>query len=159
MIIENTVLNYDEIKHNLIEEEGECLIPYRCTQGKLTIGIGHNLQAQQVDKLIGRIITINDHISKAESDTIFQHDLKQTLADLSHRLHFWNNLNRVEQYVLLSMRWNLGLDGLLHFQDMLKAFEQHHIDNIIKEMKDSLWAKQVPNRCKHLISLIEKGDL
>ena len=39
---------------------------------------------------------------------------------------------------------------------MIQAVKEHNWKQMIEEMKDSKWCKQLPNRCKDDVSLIEE---
>ena len=58
-------MDLDKLKELIVKHEGERLDLYRCTAGKLTIGIGHNIQ----DK----------GISKAVSTLMFEEDIKKRI--------------------------------------------------------------------------------
>ena len=61
----------DRIKAQLVRHEGLKLKPYRCTAGKLTIGIGRNLvRSQHADDADGRIYADYDQ-SGIKSDISF----------------------------------------------------------------------------------------
>lgn len=157
-ISQYTTVPYQIIKTNLISEEGECLLPYRCSAGKLTIGIGHNLQAKQTDDIIGRPISKDGRITYSESDMIFRYDLKQVLEQLTI-LPYWSSLSPAQQYVLVSMNFNLGFAGLLKFKQMLKGFSTNNKEQIIREMRDSKWSKDVRSRALKLINIIERDAI
>ena len=43
-------MNMERLTETLIRHEGLRLEPYRCTEGKLTIGVGHNLDDNPISK-------------------------------------------------------------------------------------------------------------
>ena len=40
---------------------------------------------------------------------------------------------------------------------MIKAVNARNIEDMIKEMRDSNWYRQVPARAEHLIEIIKEG--
>ena len=48
------------------------------------------------------------------------------------------------------MAFQLGIDGLLKFKNTLNLIEAGDYETASKEMLNSLWAKQTPERAKRL---------
>jgi lysozyme len=126
-------------------DEGLRLKPYRCTAGKLTIGIGRNLDDRG--------------ISKAEAAVMFQNDLDGAVAELDRALPWWRELNAVRQEVLINMAFNLGMPGLLKFVNTLAAVQRGDYERAAKGMRVSLWARQVGSRAERLAREMETGTL
>lgn len=127
----------DELKDVLIEHEGLRLKPYRCTADKLTVGVGRNLED------VG--------ISRDEAMYLLGNDIARVTSELDDRIPFWNNLSPNKQIVLASMAFQLGVNGLMQFKNMLAAVERGDDVAVAKEMRDSRWYTQTPNRVNDLI--------
>jgi lysozyme len=150
-----TTVPYDYIASNLKDEEGCKNAPYKCTAGHETIGIGHNLDAQSIDNIIGRHF-YGDHISMDEVILIFDHDLKKVLVSIIENIPNFKSYKPSAQYVITSMTFNMGVGGIMKFKNFLKAVDKGDIPVAIKEMEDSKWFVQVPNRAKKLINLLKE---
>jgi lysozyme len=99
-----TLMN--RIKAQLVRHEGLRLKPYRCTAGKLTIGIGRNLDDRG--------------ISQKEAYAMLERDIQDFEQGLLDEIpDVYNGLDEVRQSVLLNMCFNLGLKGLLEFKNTL----------------------------------------
>jgi len=110
----------NRIKDQLVRHEGLMLKPYRCTAGKLTIGIGLNLD--------DRGISQKEAYAMLEKDILY---CEQCLIDEIPDIY--NNLDEVRQSVLLNMCISipqsrfaplqepcyLGINGLLGFKNTL----------------------------------------
>jgi lysozyme len=135
------------MKHSIIEQlelhEGIRLKPYKDTVGKLTIGIGRNLDD------VG--------ITKAEAYYMLQHDIAKVDSKLE-KLDWYSKLGRVRQKVIIDMAFNLGMGGLLSFKNMIKAIKLNDFPTAAAEMLDSKWAKQVGIRAKRLAKMMETGQ-
>ncbi len=59
------------------------------------------------------------------------------------------------QKVLIDMAYNLGLGGLQKFTDMKKALDAKNYNDVVKEMIDSAWYKQVNIRATELIKIVK----
>lgn len=128
----------------LIEHEGLRLKPYRCPSGKLTIGIGRNLED------VG--------ITKAEAMFLLANDIKRVSAELN-AFDWFKGLDPVRQLVLMDMCFNLGLSNLLKFKKMISALERGDYDKAHVEMLDSLWATQVGSRAWKLAKMMKHGTM
>jgi len=133
-------LNIDALKAQLIIDEALRLRPYRCTQGKLTIGVGHNLDDKP--------------ISKRAAEVILEDDIADVVADLDRALPWWRQLDDARQNVLANMCFNLGLDRLLGFTNTLAAMKRGDYEWAAQGMEDSRWAKQVGARADRLIAVM-----
>ena len=111
--------------------------------GKLTIGVGRNIQ----DK----------GLSNDEIEYLLDNDIKSAKNDAKTATKNFDKLSSNRQDVFISMIFNLGLTRFLKFTKMLKAIEKEDWKQVKKEMLDSLWAKQVKERANELANLIEKG--
>lgn len=136
-------MNIDLLKEELKRDEGLRLKPYRCTAGKLTIGVGRNLDD------VG--------ISQSEADMLLEHDLEKVIAQLSYRLPWWANVSEKRQHVLINMAFNLGIDGLLKFKNTLALIQAGKYQEASVAMLDSRWANQVGNRAKRLAEEMRQG--
>ncbi len=136
--------------------EGIKLKPYRDIVGKLTIGIGRNLDD------VG--------ISTEEAYELFDHDLQKVIIELQRTFNWWINLDHVRQAVLMDMCFNLGIGGLQKFYQTdpikLKNGELYTLNYVEKgdykiasqHMLQSLWATQVKGRAVRLAKMMETGE-
>lgn len=134
----------EKLMYRLIEEEGMKLKPYRCPAGKLTIGVGRNLE----DK----------GLSNEEALFLLQNDIIEAVKELKKAFLFFDSLNETRQIVLIDMCFNLGINGLKKFKKMIKALENKDFSLASKEMLSSCWAKQVGARARSLALLMEMGE-
>ena len=80
---------FKALREMLIRDEGLRLKPYRDTVGKLTIGVGRNLED------VG--------ISAEEADLLLHNDIQHAAKALDQQLLAWRQLNVARQQVLLNM--------------------------------------------------------
>lgn len=121
--------------------EGFRQYPYKCTAGKLTIGYGRNLDD------VG--------ISREEADYLLDMDLDKHTEELD-KVITWA-VPRDVYAVLVDMHYNLGHERFMQFKNMLAALKKLDFKGAAKEMLDSKWAKQVPNRAAELANIMEKA--
>ncbi|ELE5025658.1 glycoside hydrolase family protein [Vibrio fluvialis] len=124
------------------KHEGLRLKPYRCSNQKLTIGYGRNLQ--------------DNGISQQEAETLLQHDLDAAVKN-AETLPYFASLNDARQAVIVDMIFNLGLPRFGMFKKMIAAIEQKLWHVAANEMLNSRWARQVGKRAKTLSEMMRTG--
>lgn len=134
-------MDISKIKSLLIKHEGFRAKPYRCTAGKLTIGMGRNLD----DK----------GITHAEADYMLINDITECVTDLEKIFTDFDELPENVQLVMTDMRFNLGATGFRSFKNMITAVKNRDWKAVVKSMKASNWYNQVGNRSKKLVKMIE----
>jgi lysozyme len=135
---------YERLKNQLVLHEDLRLKPYRCTAGKLTIGVGRNLEDRG--------------ISKKEALYLLDNDIEEVSAELSRRLPWFSDLNGPRKAVLIDMAINLGIDGLFKFKRTLAAVARGDYAEAAREMKDSQWYRQVKSRGVRLVAQMRTGE-
>ncbi len=109
----------------------------------ITIGYGRNLQTNPM--------------TQNEAIHFLLRDIKTIRKDLGLYLGFFEDLNNSRKVVLISMAYQMGLNGLNKFKNMLLALHNEDYNLASLEMLDSLWFKQTPQRALDLANLM-KGD-
>jgi lysozyme len=133
----------DELKEQLVLEEGLRLRPYQDTAGKWTIGVGRNLT--------------DTGISQAEAYWLMDNDINRVVLQLNERLPYFGALDPVRQDVLIDMCFNLGIAGLLQFRMMLSAVSLGNYETAAEEMMKSNWSDQVGRRAYRLSEQMRTG--
>jgi len=114
------------------KHEGFRQFVYKCPSGKLTIGYGRNLE--------NRGITIE------EAEYLIRNDISDLEKRLKEKIDFWKDLSETRQTVLIDMAFNIGINGLLKFKNMLEFSRQGEFSKAAIEILKSEYAKQVQNR-------------
>lgn len=127
----------------LHDGEGRKKKLYTDTVGKVSIGVGRNLT--------------DNGIRDSEIDFMLNNDIDDVEKDLDRALPWWRSLSENRQLVLADMCFNMGVAKLLKFTQTLKAVKSGNYNLAAREMKDSLWARQVKRRADKLIAMMEKG--
>jgi lysozyme len=132
------------IREQLIRDEGCRLKPYKDTVGKLTIGIGRNLDD------VG--------ISIQEAHYLLDNDIEHAKNNCTANIQFFKNLDDARQGVLVNMCFNMGIGKLLHFPRMLGAMERGDWNAAADEMLNSKYASDVGDRAKRLAEQMKTGQ-
>lgn len=134
-------MDLDQLTEDLRRDEGERLLPYRDSVGKLTIGVGRNLDD------VG--------ISENESLILLTTDILRAASALDAQLPWWRTLDAARQNALANMCFNLGINGLLKFVKFLPALQAGDWNAAALEMLHSTWAQQVGERAVRLATIIK----
>ena len=132
-----------KITEQLKRHEGLRLKPYHCTANKLTIGYGRNLE--------------DNGINQAEAEEMLRTDIMRVNLRLTSQFPKYHALDSARQGVLVNMCFNLGLSGVMKFQNMRRALLAGDFDRAADEMLDSRWARQVGNRAIELATQMRTG--
>lgn len=124
------------------DHEGLSLSAYRDTEGYLTIGYGHCIEKAPISKKAAEQILLDD-----------------AAIALNHLISYpwFSELTLNRKTALISMVFNLGALGFSKFKNTIQYLNEHDYENAAKEMMDSKWARQVPNRAKHISNIIKNG--
>ena len=143
-------MNYELLERELIRDEGWRSKPYKCSNGHLTIGVGHKLLPHEM------------HLKEVDSDWIWA-TLRQDalLAVRGCEMIFgrskFNAFNDVRQRALVNMAFQLGTEGLSKFQRMIQAIFKDDWAQAQIEALDSKWAKQTPARARRVAEMLRTG--
>lgn len=133
----------DTLIREVTRDEGVRLKPYRCTAGKLTIGIGRNLDDRG--------------ISRTEAEFLLSNDLSDAFVDLDKTIPWWRELDEVRQRALANMCFNLGISRLLGFRNMLRYLERGRWLEAAQAAAASRWATQVGPRAERIVVMLRDG--
>jgi lysozyme len=128
------------IEEQLIDHEGFEAKVYHCPAGKLTVGVGRNLE----DK----------GITREEALYLLRNDIKECESDLNTIFDDFKGLDDIRKNVLIDMRFNLGPNRFRQFKKMIEAVRQKDFQQAAEEMKDSNWYRQVGKRAENLCEMM-----
>ena len=133
-----------DLIEQLKRDEGLKLKPYHCTVGKLTIGVGRNLD--------------DNGISEDEAMLLLDNDIQSHTDELVGRLPWVLSLDEARLGVLLNMAFNLGVPRLLGFKKTLAFIEAGDYHAASVEMLNGNWARQVGKRAERLSVQMRTGE-
>ena len=140
------IAGWYKMRNNIVEQlklhEGFRKYPYEDTEGYLTIGYGHNLDANGLPKDI--------------CEELLKRKIDETKTKLE-KYSWFNKLNDVRKKVLVDMGVNMGIGGLMTFKKMIKAIKKDNFEKAADEMLDSRWSNQVGSRANRLAKMMRTG--
>lgn len=137
---------HSKLIQQLKRHEGCSLELYVDSTGHATIGIGRNLEDVGLR-------------SEAEAEYLLSSDMFATESKLIEKLgDTFENLSGPRQNVLTNMAFNLGVGGLLEFDQMIDAIKNNNFEIVSEEMLDSKWHDQVGQRAEELAEQMETNE-
>lgn len=131
------------LQAELVRDEGLRLKPYRCTAGKLTIGIGRNLEDRGITEAEARYLLANDIVSVSDA--------------IEKALPWVRTLSDARQRALINIGFNVGVHGVFGFRDMLAALQAGDFTTAAAECLDSDAARELPSRYHRIAQLFLEG--
>lgn len=139
-------MNKYALMESLKKHEGVRKLPYYDSEGFLTIAVGHKLDSIP--------------LSEKAIDIILLDDIEHTISQLHAVIPYWHEgLNEERQNVIVEMAFQLGATGVKGFKRMWEAIKAENFQLAAKEMTNSRWFKQTPNRAEALAERMRKGDV
>ena len=133
-----------KLKQMIEMHEGKKYKPYLDTVGKLTIGIGRNLDDRG--------------LSEDEVQLLFSNDVRIATEELERAFPWTKNLDEVRKAVLIDMAFNMGIPVLSQFKNTLGFIQRGEYEKASVAMLQSKWASQVGNRAQRLSTMIRTGE-
>jgi len=137
-------------------EEGYREKPYYDHLGYPTVGYGRLLgpKGSELSNYTGAIYEKAEKVwLSCHIESVTQAILKSTLKDA------YQNCDEVRQAVLVSMAYQMGVDGLSRFKKTIGFIEQGLFDAAAMEMLESRWADQTPERAERHADMMYSGEL
>ncbi len=129
--------------NQLKRHEGIRLKPYRDSVGKLTVGIGRNID--------------DVPFSMDEVELMLANDIRRSESDLDYIIEGWRDYSEDRKQALTNMVFNLGLTRFRTFKKMIVAINQEDWQEASIQALDSKWATQVGSRANELSDMLRDG--
>ena len=100
-------------------------------------------------------LEVGDPVSVERVDMLFAEDLETTIDECKLLYNNFDDLPEEVQRIIANMLFNMGRPRLSRFHKMKKAIDNRDWIEASVQMKDSLWARQVPNRADRLVKRME----
>ena len=131
----------------LRRHEGVETHAYKCSEGKVTVGVGRNIDQEG-----------GMGLSDDEVDYLLQNDIERVVKELAAEYSWFNDLDDVRRDAMVDISFNLGATRLRLFKRALAAMEVGNYAEASTEFLDSKWARQVGGRALELTDMISSGE-
>lgn len=119
--------------------------PGTLVKGHVTVGIGRALDVRG--------------ITPDEAKYLLTNDINSFFLGLQQRYVWFNNLDDVRQRVMCNLAFNMGLDGIAKFHEMLEYIADGRYGLAASAMEDSIWFHQVGARAVRLVDAMRTGAM
>lgn len=136
-------------------EEGFKANPYYCSENFPTIGIGRRV-GNKGDPLQNLMVSLSDEEGLLHR---WIDSTTSTIQKYPAIYNAWIKMNDARKAVLLSMIYQLGINGTINFKKFLIAASNSDWDSARAEMLDSKAARQTPNRFKRQSGVMYLGSI
>ena len=144
-------MDLDKLKEEIKTDEGVIYEVYLDHLGYKTCGVGHLCRATDPENKL----EVGDPVSVERVDILFAEDLETTIDECKLLYNNFDDLPEEVQRIIANMLFNMGRPRLSRFHKMKKAIDNGDWIEASVQMKDSLWARQVPNRADRLVKRME----
>lgn len=137
---------FRQIRADLERHEGRKSKLYRCTAGKITVGVGWNIEDNGLpDFIIDMLLDYSIDVATSDLKMIFGEQLDA----------FPDHVKRA----LINMSFQLGYNRLSKFHNTINLIKQGDYKRAAAEVLDSKWAREdSPSRAKEVSSWLA-GDI
>lgn len=152
-------VNLNKLKTQLLVEEGSPSHTYLDSEGILTGGVGHNLQAHPAPSFT----KVGVPVPQTVAAKWLEDDIAAVVKDLNKWLPWWKDLDDPRQNAVADMTFNLGIGnaeagtGLLGFRNTLLLLREGDYMGAAANIKSSLYARQVGRRASRIAGMIAYG--
>jgi lysozyme len=115
---------------------------YKCTESYDTIGYGFAIKDLVMDEDIAEII--------------LRRKLDKLIDKANNKFNFLKKMPHQIQDVIYEMCYQMGISGVSKFKKTLLYLENREFKMASKEMLDSRWARQTPNRANKLSNIVKE---
>ena len=133
-----------EIVEDIKRHEGFEPKVYECSEGYNTIGYGFAIKDLEIDEDVANLILMKK--------------LHTLLQRIIIAFPWFKDTDDKVKKVVVEMCYNLGLRGFSKFKKTIYYLETEQYEEASTEMLDSLWAKQVKGRAKHLSNIVKSAS-
>ena len=142
--------------------EGYRTCVYKDSEGHPTIGVGFNLdkfgaraEIESVGADYNALLNGSECLKDDQIEKLFDKDMESAVGCASRFVSNWGELGSTRQSALADMAFNMGCGTLGTFHTLRADVEAKEYSAAAKDMRASLWCRQVGSRCDRDVSCME----
>ena len=147
------IMNFEQLRDQLIYDEGVVYEIYEDHLGYATFGIGHLVK--ETDPEYGK--PVGTKVAYQRVMDCFREDCDVAVRECAilYGEDYFEDFPGEVQEILVNMMFNLGRPRLGKFKKMMAALKKEDWKEAAVEGRDSRWHKQVTKRAERLMSRLE----
>jgi lysozyme len=135
-----------KVRKMFVRDEGLKLKPYTCSAGRLTVGVGHNIQDNGISEAVAYQMLAED-VQSAE---------KACISIFGKGL--WDKWSENRRLGWVNFAFNVGFKTMLSFRNTLRCGLREDWAGVEAGIRKSAYAKQVGSRADRVIAMICKEE-
>jgi lysozyme len=148
----------DELLKEILEKhEGKKRRKYKCTAGRWTIGIGHNMEDEPLPEEMQRFLDSNGYITDEMIYELLEKDIEDAINDAWDLYPNLESYSEARQAALIDFLFNVGKRVALQFKRFNRAVNEEKWDNAAKYLLESKYARQVGQRAQTIARMLREG--
>jgi lysozyme len=141
------------------KHEGRRKRVYQCPAGANTIGVGWNMDANELPQDISHFLAQNGYITDEMIDRMLKTSVRQAVADCRVLFPNFDGIDDARRMALTDFVFQLGFRRARQFRKAIAAINTGRWEDAANEMRDSLWFTQTSRRAQEVTDIIETGEL
>lgn len=162
---EETGINLERLKEQLILHEGYRDKVYYDTKGHPTVGVGFNLDRKTAISYLRHAgapslhnILRGERLSRESILALLGLCIDESVLDAKSLISNFDSLDEVRKRVVVDMAFNMGRKVFSQFRNTIKAIEESRWEDAAAGMEGSRWYKQTKTRARRLVKMIRTGE-
>ena len=144
------------LRKMLSRHEGWKNKPYRCTANKLTIGVGHNIEAKGLPDDIRAFLDENGYITDEMINRLLDVDIADATKDAKRLYPGLDSFTDARKAALIDFLF-VGYGTAKKFINTNRAINEGRWEDAADGILKSLYARQVGNRAKEIAKMLREG--
>jgi len=145
------------LKKQLELHEGRKNKIYKCTAGKRSIGVGHNIDAKGLPDDIEAFLDDNGYITDEMIDRLLDDDIADASADVKRLYPMSYSFSEARRFALVDFLFNVGITTARTFTNTNKAINEERWDDAANGLLASKYARQVGKRAQTIARMLREG--
>lgn len=141
----------------LTKHEGKRNKPYHCTAGKLTIGVGHNIDAKGLPDDIRAYLDEYGFITDDMIDELLNQDIEDARADALRLYPGLDTFTENRMNALIDFVFNVGFRTARSFLNTNKAINEGRWADAAAGILASRYESQVGARATEIAKMLKEG--
>jgi lysozyme len=145
------------LREMLERHEGRKNRVYKCTAGKDTIGVGHNIDAKGLPPDIESFLEDNGYITDEMIDRLLDDDIEDAISDCKRLYPNLEDFGDVRMNALIDFVFNVGYGTARKFVNTNKLINAEKWEQASDSLLQSKYARQVKGRAKEIAEMLRWG--
>lgn len=148
-----------DVKQFIEKHEGRRKRVYQCPAGANTIGVGWNIDANELPQDIAHYLAQKGSITDEMIDQLLTISVRRAVADCRALFPGFDTMTDARKMALTDFVFQLGFRRARQFRKAIAAVNTGRWEDAANEMRDSAWFTQTPRRAQEITDIIETGEL